>query len=63
MKRAARAFVLCLLLVAMVSHVAIADWSIAPIGGAGGRRPRWDVWRACIGGMTDGTFLAVAGSG
>jgi filamentous hemagglutinin len=27
--------ILCLLLVAMVSHVAIADWSIAPVRGAG----------------------------
>ena len=26
--------ILCLLLVAMVSHVAIADWSIAPVRGA-----------------------------
>lgn len=28
-------FILCLLLVAMVCHVAIADWSIAPVRGAG----------------------------
>jgi len=36
--RARRAF-LCLLLVATVSHVAIADWSVAPKTGPSARTP------------------------
>ena len=34
MRRLSNLLVLCLLLVAIVSHVAIADWSLAPVRGA-----------------------------